>query len=86
MNIVFHAIWFKHGANRNNAIILGLTRAANIYVLIWYISEEKFMIDIDYLFSALKQSLVNRRTNLIEKEDVTTNDGIVILHNLYTVY
>ena len=86
MNRVFHTIWLRHGGNRDYATVLELVRAANIHVSIYYISEEQFVIDLKYLFSALKQSLVNRDSDLIEREDGTTNDGIIILHNLYEWY
>ena len=86
MNRVFHAIWLRHGRDRNYATVLGLGRATNVHVSIHYISEEQFVIDLNYLFSALKESLVNRGSDLIERENGTTNDGIVILYNLYERY
>ena len=79
---VFHGIWFKHGAHGNYSLVLGLAKIAKVHVSVNYITEEQFVIDINYLFSALKQSLVNKGSDLVEKEDEKTNDGIVILHNL----
>ena len=83
---VFHAIWFKHGGNRNYALVLGMEKYTQVHVSINYITEEQFVIELNYLFSALKQSLVNKGRDLVEREDGKTNDGIVILHNLYERY
>ena len=86
MSRKFHAIWLRHGENRDYATVLGLGRSVNVHVSIYYISAEEFVVDLNYLFSALKQALVNRGSDLIEREDGTTNDGVVILHNLYERY
>ena len=83
---VFHAIWFKHGGKRNYAQVLGLAKVTQVHNSVNYIIEEQCIIDLNYLFSALKQSLVNKGSDLVKREDGKTNDGIVILHNLYERY
>lgn len=57
-----------------------------VHVSINYITEEAFVIDLNYLFLALKQSLVNKGIDLVKREDDKTSDGNVILHNLYKRY
>ena len=80
---VFHGIWFKHRGKRNYALVLGLAKLTQVHISINYITGEYFFIDLNYLFSALKQSLVKKGSDLVRRKDGKTNDGIVILHNLY---
>ena len=58
----------------------------NIHMSLNYITSEKFVYDITWLFSALKQAIGDGRGSEVILRYETSQDGIAVYHTMFNKY